>query len=299
MIDNRKQFLTEVLLCVASNKITQQKLGYNCKYPREDILADSYVSVFNSLIFSLKLLFDLKSSIARIIYEAKEAPEACQTSANNFFTNFFSNVILVVWRETYFDWKLFAFLFKLYIKETQIWDTLPKSKKELFVTLGICKLIFCKLMICTHSIALWVCLFCVSSLPVPFYSGWFHANIWDDAFCDHNYCKCCVLLGNGIARAVSFYEFLVFLCQFVAKSISFGSSHQSCSVEKVFLESLQNPQKTTCGRVPFIKVANLKPATLLKKRLWHRPFPVNFVKYIRTPYFTEHLWWLLLLVTAG
>ena len=98
---------------------------------------------------------------------------------------------------------------------------------------------------------------------------------------------------------VSFYEFLVFLCQFVAKFISFRSSHRSCSVEKEFLEILQNPQKITCGRVSFNKVANLKPATLLQKRLWHRPFPVNFVKYLRTPYFTEHLWWLLPLVTGG
>ena len=38
----------------------------------------------------------------------------------------------------------------------------------------------------------------------------------------------------------------------------------------------------------------LRPATLLKMRLWHRCFPVNFVKVLRTPYFTEHLWWLLL-----
>ena len=34
------------------------------------------------------------------------------------------------------------------------------------------------------------------------------------------------------------------------------------------------------------------PATLLKKRLWHRCFPVNFAKFLRTPFFTEHLWWL-------
>ena len=33
---------------------------------------------------------------------------------------------------------------------------------------------------------------------------------------------------------------------------------------------------------------------LFKKRLWHRCFPVNFVKFPRTPYFIEHLWWLLL-----
>ena len=39
------------------------------------------------------------------------------------------------------------------------------------------------------------------------------------------------------------------------------------------------------------------PATLLKKRLWHRRFPVNFVKFLRTLFLTEHLWWLLLYVT--
>ena len=33
----------------------------------------------------------------------------------------------------------------------------------------------------------------------------------------------------------------------------------------------------------------LRPATLLKKRLWHSCFPVNFVKLLRTPFFIEHL----------
>ena len=27
-----------------------------------------------------------------------------------------------------------------------------------------------------------------------------------------------------------------------------------------------------------------RPATLLKKKLWHRCFPVNFVKFLRTPF---------------
>ena len=35
-------------------------------------------------------------------------------------------------------------------------------------------------------------------------------------------------------------------------------------------------------------------ATLLKKRLLHRCFPVNFAEFLRTPFFTEYLWWLLL-----
>ena len=33
-----------------------------------------------------------------------------------------------------------------------------------------------------------------------------------------------------------------------------------------------------------------QPATLLKKRFWHRCFPVNFAKFLRTPFFIKHLW---------
>ena len=35
-------------------------------------------------------------------------------------------------------------------------------------------------------------------------------------------------------------------------------------------------------------------AALLKKTLWHGCFPVNFAKFLRTPFFKEHFWWLLL-----
>ena len=37
------------------------------------------------------------------------------------------------------------------------------------------------------------------------------------------------------------------------------------------------------------------PANLLKKSLWHRCLPVNFAKFLRIPFFTEHVRWLLLL----
>ena len=33
-----------------------------------------------------------------------------------------------------------------------------------------------------------------------------------------------------------------------------------------------------------------RPATLLKKRLWHNCSPVNFAIFLRTPFFTEDLW---------
>ena len=45
--------------------------------------------------------------------------------------------------------------------------------------------------------------------------------------------------------------------------------------------------KHMCQRLFFNKVAGLRPASLLKKRLWHRCFPVNIAKFLRTPFFTE------------
>ena len=67
-----------------------------------------------------------------------------------------------------------------------------------------------------------------------------------------------------------------------------------CSVKKAFLEISQNSRENTCARVFFNKVAGLSPANLSKKRLWHGRFPVNFAKFLRTPFLTEHLRWLLL-----
>ena len=43
--------------------------------------------------------------------------------------------------------------------------------------------------------------------------------------------------------------------------------------------------KRLCHSFFFNKVASPRPATLLKKRLWHRYFPVKFV---RAPFFIEH-----------
>ena len=54
-----------------------------------------------------------------------------------------------------------------------------------------------------------------------------------------------------------------------------------CSVRKVFLEISQNSQEITCARVSFL-IKLSQPATLLKKRLSHRCFPVNFAKFLRT-----------------
>ena len=70
-----------------------------------------------------------------------------------------------------------------------------------------------------------------------------------------------------------------------------------CSVKKGVLKNFTKfTGKHLCQSLFFNKVAGLRPATLLKKRLWHRCFPVNFVKFLRTPFYIEHLWRLLLMI---
>ena len=54
--------------------------------------------------------------------------------------------------------------------------------------------------------------------------------------------------------------------------------------------------KRLCRSLFLNKVAGLRPATLFKKGLWHRCFFVTFAKFLRIPFLTEHLWWLLLFV---
>ena len=71
----------------------------------------------------------------------------------------------------------------------------------------------------------------------------------------------------------------------------FRSSPPEVFWKKGFLEISQNSQK---GFLIFSGgIESERPATLLKKRLRHKCFPVNFVKFL-TPFLTEHLWWLRL-----
>ena len=46
------------------------------------------------------------------------------------------------------------------------------------------------------------------------------------------------------------------------------------------------------------KVAGLGLQLYWKRDLWQRCFPVNFAKFLRTPFFIEHLWLLLLKVNG-
>ena len=63
---------------------------------------------------------------------------------------------------------------------------------------------------------------------------------------------------------------------------------QRCSVKKVFLEISQNSQESTCARVS-------KACNCIKKETLEQVFSCEFLRnFLRTPFLTEHLWWLLL-----
>ena len=62
----------------------------------------------------------------------------------------------------------------------------------------------------------------------------------------------------------------------------YRNRHQRCSLSKCVLRNLVKfTKKYLCKSLFFNKVAGLRPATLLKKRLWHRCFLVNFEKFLR------------------
>ena len=63
------------------------------------------------------------------------------------------------------------------------------------------------------------------------------------------------------------------------------NAHQRCFVRKgVFRNFAKFTGKGLCQVLFFNKVAGPKPATLLKKGIWHRCCLVNFAKFLRTPF---------------
>ena len=78
------------------------------------------------------------------------------------------------------------------------------------------------------------------------------------------------------------------------------SSSKRSSLPEVFCKKgvLRNFAKFTgkhlCQSFIFNKVTGLGSATLLKERFWHRCFPINFAKFLRTSFYIEQLWRLLL-----
>ena len=84
--------------------------------------------------------------------------------------------------------------------------------------------------------------------------------------------------------------------KYLKPSTIFRSSHQKCSMKKGALRNFTKfTRKHLCQSLFFYnKVARVRSATLLKRRLWHNCFPLNFAKFRRTPLSQNTSWRLLL-----
>ena len=85
------------------------------------------------------------------------------------------------------------------------------------------------------------------------------------------------------------HKFLLLLIPNISNSLQiltiFRYNHRRCSVRKGVPRNFAKfSGKHLCQSLFFTKAAGLRPVALLKKRLCHRCFPVNFAKFLRTPF---------------
>ena len=72
-----------------------------------------------------------------------------------------------------------------------------------------------------------------------------------------------------------------------------------CSVKKVFLEISRNSRENTCARVSFLIKLQAEAYNFIKNEPLAQVFSCEFCEILRTPFFSEHLRWLLLVVTIA
>ena len=114
---------------------------------------------------------------------------------------------------------------------------------------------------------------------IPTLSGYFPFFIW--FFC-----------WNEISKKSSMKEDTQKMKNFKANHILDRSSHRRCSVRKDVLRNFATfTGKHLCQG---LFMSGPKACNFIKKWLWHCCFPVNFAKFLRTPFLQNTSGWLLL-----
>ena len=92
--------------------------------------------------------------------------------------------------------------------------------------------------------------------------------------------------------------------QFIGRTLSFRKNISvkseklqkqppECSIKKGVLKNFEKfTGKHLCQSLFFKKSFRSQPATLLKKTLWHKCFPVNIPKFLRTSFFQNTSGWI-------
>ena len=91
---------------------------------------------------------------------------------------------------------------------------------------------------------------------------------------------------NGMKVFVLFLSCILRLSNHTASSFP---KLQKQPFRGVVLRNFAKFTRNTCARVSFLIKLQALASNFIKKRLWHRCFPANFAKFLRIPFFTEHL----------
>ena len=101
---------------------------------------------------------------------------------------------------------------------------------------------------------------------------------------------------NNHQRHHHFYLIFVFSCIFFPFGCIFKTRSLCDFSIMSFFPRDSYPFRSSRPEV-FCRKGVLKACNFIKKRLWHRCFPVNFAKFLRTLFLTERLRWMLLSLT--
>ena len=90
----------------------------------------------------------------------------------------------------------------------------------------------------------------------------------------------------------------VFMDKWIINPRRTRSSHQRCSMKKVFLEISQNSQENTCARVSFLIKLQPQDCNFIEKETLAQVISCEFREISKNVFFhREHLRWLLLKCT--
>ena len=111
-------------------------------------------------------------------------------------------------------------------------------------------------------------------------------------------------IGQNLKHNYMTYSFLLINSRYLVFEVSEAvvqvSSRSEVFCTKVIRKNFAKfAGKHLCQNLFFNKVADLRFVTLLKKRRRHRCFSADFTKFIRAPFFTKHLQWLLLKIISN
>ena len=94
----------------------------------------------------------------------------------------------------------------------------------------------------------------------------------------------CLSKKNHVIQLLTFFFKINALCRFFTQK-----QPPEVLYKRGVLKLFQNSQGNTGGRVSFLLNLQVEACSFTKKRLWHRCFPGDFAKILRTHFFTKHL----------